>query len=150
MAGSIIQVPNDLDNKEVLKRFLQELITRLNEIFGFSGKIKFMTEQNMEERFSGFKILIRRYNDIAFKNEHNEFDNPISYTGDINVLEGELPQLWQVKKLDSEVKQWTSDNFVSKTNIDYLTQTISDPPTQEEVQNIQDKVNEILQYFNNP
>jgi len=147
MAASIISVPSNVSDPEVLKRFLQELVNKLNEIFGYSGNIKFITEQSMEEQFSQFKILLQNYNDIAFKSKLNEFSQPISYKGDLGVTEGQLPQLWQVRKMDNGVKTWVDDNYVKKDDIAILTQEISDPPTKEEVENIQNKVNEIISKF---
>ena len=179
MAGnSIIQVPTDLSDEVVLKRFLQELVVKLSEVYGISGKERFITEQILKENFPNIMVISNRIDDIAFKSEINIFKYPISYESTLPVSDNQLPLLFQVKELDNIVrqdmeslmddkdnivkqdmeslmddkdnivKQWVNDNYVAKVTIAPLTQTISDPPTKEEVENIQNKINEIIGLLN--
>ena len=144
MADSFINVPSNIDDPTVLKRFLNELINKLNEIFGLSGTEKFITENSLKDKFQALYSILSDINNYMRKDKVNDIDYPISYKGSFTVDGNQLPQLNQVKREDNKVKSWASNTFVAKTTIEQLTQTISDPPTKTEVENIQNKVNEII------
>ena len=104
MADSFVAVPNNVTDVVTLKRFLQELVTKLNEVFGLSGKTKFLTEETFAKKYTKFQDLLKSLNQVAYLDKQNSFDEPISYKGDIWVTENQLPQLSTVKRLIQELK----------------------------------------------
>jgi hypothetical protein len=117
MADSFISVPNNIDDIVTLKRFLQELVNKLNEIFGLSGDTKFLTEQTFAEKYKQLQDLIKKLDKVAYLDKENEFDKPISYKGDLWVTENQLPQLSTVKKLIQDLKNYCEQTYEKQENL---------------------------------
>ena len=153
--STFIQIPNDISNDEVLKRFLNKLIEQLDIAFGNRGDNPFSTSSTISNDFiqmnqSIADIVAQINNELqALYDEINKTidssnyllkDGSVAATG---ILKYEQAHTFQNDN-DIISRKGAEDLRPTQGAISDLTQAITDPPTQSEVQNIQDKVNQIL------
>lgn len=168
MVGStFIQVPPDVTDARTLKRFLDKLVLQLDVAFGNRGNNSFATNTQVLSNVGSLQELINILNEqsltYSLVDGTRPYTNVVSYSKD-NVL----------KDLNLVHKKYTTDTFEPKfdkntafnknfgttsgtvteggttTNnpiqpaITDLGLTISNPPTQAQVQQISNKVDSIL------
>ncbi len=144
MAGSTyLQVPSDLDHKD----FFERIVRLIDELYGQRGKIKSTTA--LKDLTVTVNKLIKELNDLKHK---TIFESPVSYSDDFVLEDFDLVYWAKLKSEINNTEQWALNSFTynpAQTDPGDLTQIVSDPPTQAEVQAIQDKVNQILSILRN-
>jgi len=171
--SSFIQLPQNVSDPKQLRRFLDKLVLQLDIAFGNRGSSKFTTSKEVNSDIQSIQETLD-----YIKGEEGKFvkkDGTTSFT-DI-VAYDEDKTFTDSKSLIA--KKYVDDKFEPKFNkntafnkdfgttsgtvteggtttnnpmqdaIADLDQTISDPPTRDEVQAISDKVDEILSALRN-
>ena len=157
-----------IKDKNVVKA-LQLLIEKIDELFANRGSSSFSSSDynalKNKVNSNESKISDNRQDiNTNTQNINTNTQNINTNTQDINDLQTNTvkiqnsPKIKEALEYETSVtsfndynlvsKKYVGDNFTnnpSQSDPGDLTQSISDPPTQTEVQNIQDKVNEILQ-----
>ena len=172
MAGStFIQLPADVSDAVTLRRFLEKLVLQLDIAFGNRGDADFASGSevdNMITNISSMQELIDAINELAL--DYSLIDGSRDYTGIVSYDSDKTftddKELIAKKYADDTFEPTFSKNTAFNKNFGATTgtvteggtttnnveqaaeadlnQTISDPPTQAEVQAISDKVDSIL------
>ena len=177
MAGNkstFIQLPQDVSEPLQLRRFLDKLVQQLDVAFGNRGDNSFVTNDGFLRRVNTIQELIAALQEEAKTYSKTDgsrpYTNKVSYDSDKTFVSGSN-ELVSVKytedtyepkfdKLTAFNKDFgttsgtvteggTTTNNPEQSAISDLNQTISDPPTQAEVQAISDKVDDILSALRN-
>ena len=164
MAGNtFIQVPNDITSPIILKRFLGKLILELDKAFGNRGQVSFATNTDLNRYLVS---ITKQIEDIITEGEtYTKLDGSRPNTGiqtysDSFVFTNANDLITKVyvdteittltEYVDSEITtltEYIDTNFTNnpiQASIGSLALTVSNPPTQAEVQAIADKVDDIL------
>jgi len=171
--ATFIQLPMDIEDPEQLKRFLSKLLEQLNIAFGNIGVSAFAdlnTTNNsinsINSNIGSIELKITTNSNSINTNSSNITTNSNSITTNSNnisvnsskitTINNELPNYEpKFTKNTAFNKNFgttsgtvteggTTTNNPIQSSIAKLTQAISSPPTQVEVQTIQDKVNSII------
>lgn len=134
--STFIQLPADVSNPMELRRFLDKLIQQLDTAFGNRGNNAFVSGQNFLSGVTTLQELITRLQTEITKYEP-KFEKHTAFNKDFGTIAGTVTE------------GGTTTNNPKQDAISDLNQTISDPPTQAEVQAISDKVDEILNALRN-
>ena len=163
VGNTFIQVPNNIENSLTLKRFLSKLVLELDVAFGNRGNNSFTTNSSLSSVLTTLDTKIKSIEEDGLT--YSKLDGSRELTG-IQTYESSfvftnanelITKLYvddevQIAKdyTDSEVlllKDYVDTNFTNnpiQVAISDLALTISNPPTQEQVQAISNKVDSIL------
>ena len=163
VGNTFIQVPNNIENSLTLKRFLSKLVLELDVAFGNRGNNSFTTNSSLSSVLTTLDTKIKSIEEDGLT--YSKLDGSRELTG-IQTYESSfvftnsnelITKLYvddevQIAKdyTDSEVlllKDYVDTNFTNNTiqvAISDLALTISNPPTQAQVQAISNKVDSIL------
>lgn len=170
MAGSsFIAVPPNINDSLVLKRFLDTLVLKLDEAFGNRGSNEFATVGGVNSEISSIQELIVEINKenatLVKLDGSREITGVLKYSGDLPINEDkEIPHNKHLKDnyepiipiknsafnknfgttADTVTEGGTTTNNPMQADIANLGLTISNPPTQAQVQAVADKVDSIL------
>ena len=161
--NTFIQVPNNIENSLTLKRFLSKLVLELDVAFGNRGNNSFTTNSSLSSVLTTLNTKINSIEEDGLT--YSKLDGSRELTG-IQTYESSfvftnanelITKLYvddevQIAKdyTDSEVlvlKDYVDTNFTNnpiQVAISDLALTISNPPTQAQVQAISNKVDSIL------
>lgn len=170
MAGSsFIQLPSNVDDSIQLRRFLDKLVQQLDIAFGNRGDDSFVTQTNYISGVSSIQELINAINKELL--DYSKLDGSRNYTGKVSydstksfisgsneIVDVNYVENYSEPKFDKNTafnkdfgtisgtvtEGGTTTNNPKQASISTLNQTISNPPTQSEVQAISDKVDTIL------
>jgi len=162
MAGNystFIQVPSNVDDPMVLKRFLDKLIQELDVAFGNRGDSRFAKPEEMQgfventsfenelaelnAKLNSMQEEIDRLKEVKLPFDINDYmpkDGSEDFTGIVS---------YDTNKVFTNGKQLVSKNYVdfmhpTQPAIYNLQLVISDPPTPDEIYTIIDKLHETL------
>lgn len=172
--NTFIQVPNNIENSLTLKRFLSKLVLELDVAFGNRGNNSFTTNSSLSSvlttldtkikiieedgltysKLDGSRELtgIQTYESSFVFTNANELITKLYVDDEVQIAKDYTDSEVQIAKdyTDSEVlllKDYVDTNFTNnpiQVAISDLALTISNPPTQEQVQAISNKVDSIL------
>lgn len=172
--NTFIQVPNNIDNSITLKRFLSKLVLELDVAFGNRGNNSFTTNASLSSvlttldkqiksieaegltyiKLDGSRELtgIQSYDTAFVFTNANELITKSYVDDEVQIAKDYTDTEVQIAKdyTDSEVvllKNYVDTNFTNnpiQLAIANLALTISNPPTQAQVQDISNKVDSIL------
>lgn len=166
MAGSsFIAVPPNINDSIVLKRFLDTLVLKLDEAFGNRGSNEFVTVGGVNS-IQELTVEINKETATLVKLDGSrEITGVLKYSGDLPINEDkEIPHNKHLKDnyepiipiknsafnknfgttADTVTEGGTTTNNPRQANIANLGLTISNPPTQAQVQAVADKIDNIL------
>jgi hypothetical protein len=171
--SSFIQLPQDVSDPQQLRRFLDKLILQIDIAFGNRGNIAFATtseiasdinsiQETLDYIISEEKKFIRIDGSIDFTNIV-KYSSDLTFTDDKSLIAKKYADdkfELQFSKNTAFNKNFgtvagtvteggTTTNNPQQSAISNLNQTISDPPTQAEVQAISDKIDIILSALRN-
>lgn len=161
--NTFIQVPNNIDNSITLKRFLSKLVLELDVAFGNRGNNSFTTNASLSSVLTTLDKQIKSieaegltYIKLDGSRELTgiqSYDTAFVFTNANELItKSYVDAEVQIAKdyIDSEVvllKNYVDTNFTNnpiQLAIANLALTISNPPTQAQVQDISSKVDSIL------
>ena len=170
MAGStFIQVPQNIEEPQQMRRFLDKLVQQLDVAFGNRGDEAFVTTNGFLARVNTVAELISAIQDelldYSKTDGTREFTAKVSYNSpksfvsgsnelvDVNYVETNYePKITKNTAFNKDfgiipgtvTEGGTTTNNPTQGALPDLNQTISNPPTQAEVQAISNKVDSIL------
>lgn len=170
MAGSsFIQLPSNVDDSIQLRRFLDKLVQQLDIAFGNRGDNAFVTQDGFIKSSNSIQELINAINKelLAYSklDGSRDYTNKVSYnssksftSGSNEIVDVSYVESYSEPKFSKNTafnkdfgttsgtvtEGGTTTNNPIQPSISSLNQTISNPPTQSEVQSISDKVDTIL------
>ena len=172
--NTFIQVPNDITSPIILKRFLGKLILELDKAFGNRGQVSFASNKDLNKFLVSLNTQIEElviegltytkldgsrpntgiqsYSDSFVFTKANDLITKYYVDTEITTLieyvDTEITTLTEY--VDTEITtltEYVDTNFTnnpSQASIASLAITVSNQPTQAEVQAIADKVDDIL------
>ena len=172
--NTFIQVPNDITSPIILKRFLGKLILELDKAFGNRGQVSFASNTDLNKYLVSLNTQleevvtegltytkldgsrpntgIQTYSDSFVFTNANDLITKYYVDTEITTLteyvDTEITTL--TNYVDTEINtltEYVDTNFTNnpiQASIGSLALTISNPPTQAEVQAIASKVDDIL------
>lgn len=172
--NTFIQVPNDITSPIILKRFLGKLILELDKAFGNRGQVSFASNKDLNKFLVSLNTQIEEvvtegltytkldgsrpntgiqtYSDSFVFTNANDLITKVYVDDEITTLteylDTEIVNL--TNYVDDEIftlTNYVDTNFTNnpiQASIAELALTISNPPTQAEVQAIASKVDDIL------
>lgn len=166
MAGSsFIAVPPNINDSLVLKRFLDTLVLKLDEAFGNRGSNEFVTVDGVNSIQELIVEINKETATLVKLDGSREITGVLKYSGDLPINEDkEIPHNKHLKDnyepiipiknsafnknfgttADTVTEGGTTTNNPRQADIANLGLTISNPPTQAQVQAVADKVDSIL------
>lgn len=166
MAGSsFIAVPPNINDSLVLKRFLDTLVLKLDEAFGNRGSNEFATVGGVNSIQELIVEINKETATLVKLDGSREITGVLKYSGDLPINEDkEIPHNKHLKDnyepiipiknsafnknfgttADTVTEGGTTTNNPRQADIANLGLTISNPPTQAQVQAVADKVDSIL------
>lgn len=171
MAGSsFIAVPPNINDSIVLKRFLDTLVLKLDEAFGNRGSNEFATVGGVNSIQELIVEINKETATLVKLDGSREITGVLKYSGDLPINEDkEIPHNKHLKDnyepiipiknsafnknfgttADTVTEGGTTTNNPRQADIANLGLTISNPPTQAQVQAVADKVDSILAALRN-
>lgn len=142
MAGNtFIAIPPNVTDPTNLKRFLNVLVEKLDIAFGNRGTKSFASASGISASITNITELIDAINEEIL--EYSRIDGTRDFTGIVGYNEDKT----FTSDTDIIAKKYVDDNFTNNPKqaaIANLGLTISNPPTQAEVQAVSNKVDAIL------
>jgi len=127
---TIIGVPLNVEEEGELRKFLIRLLEKLDVIFGYRGDDPFVTISQLQDVSSAANQNLTQLEQLIIK----------TITENISVLNAALDET------GNSIDSLKSDSAI--TDASTTSQTITDPPTQIEVQNIQNQVVNVATQLN--
>lgn len=171
MAGSsFIAVPPNINDSLVLKRFLDTLVLKLDEAFGNRGSNEFATVGGVNSIQELIVEINKEIATLVKLDGSREITGVLKYSGDLPINEDkEIPHNKHLKDnyepiipiknsafnknfgttADTVTEGGTTTNNPRQADIANLGLTISNPPTQAQVQAVADKIDSILAALRN-